>query len=346
MAAHHHDSHDHPHHAPPNAPAHEAAHAHTHGHDFPHGDHAHDFNQSATRLKWAFALTAGFMIAEVIGGWISGSLALIADAGHMLTDAASLGLAIYALKASARPADATRSYGFGRAQVLAAFVNGISLIALAVWICVEAALRVSHPTPILAGPMLAIAVLGLVVNIIAFFVLHGGDKHDLNMQGAVAHVLGDMLGSVATIVAALVILKTGWFPIDPILSVLVALLIVRSGWKITKQSAHILLQGAPEPIDLAALEAGLRAAVPSVAGIHHVHLWSITPQERVMTLHAEMQPGANPDEVIAGVTRYLKTEKGVGHVTVQVEQDACSTAPQVQPPKDVPTEQHAAHVHH
>jgi cobalt-zinc-cadmium efflux system protein len=327
MSAHNHDHHDHDHHdhahASAKAPAHEAAHAHSHGHDFPHGDHAHDFSQSATRLKWAFALTAGFMLAEVIGGWISGSLALIADAGHMLTDAASLGLAIYALKASARPADTTRSYGFGRMQVLAAFVNGISLIALAAWICVEAALRVAHPAPILAGPMLVIAVLGLVVNAISFYILHGGDKRDLNMQGALAHVAGDMLGSVATIIAALVIMKTGWFPIDPILSVLVAILIVRTGIKITKQSAHILLQGAPEPIDLAALEAGLKLAVPGVAGIHHVHLWSITPQERVMTLHAELVPGAQADVVIAGVTNYLKTEKKVGHVTVQVEHEAC-----------------------
>jgi cobalt-zinc-cadmium efflux system protein len=327
MSAHNHDHHDHDHHdhahASAKAPAHEAAHAHSHGHEFPHGDHAHDFSQSATRLKWAFALTAGFMLAEVIGGWISGSLALIADAGHMLTDAASLGLAIYALKASARPADATRSYGFGRMQVLAAFVNGISLIALALWICVEAALRVAHPAPILAGPMLVIAVLGLAVNAISFFILHGGDKHDLNMQGALAHVAGDMLGSVATIIAALVIMKTGWFPIDPILSVLVALLIVRTGIKITKQSAHILLQGAPEPIDLAALEAGLCQAVPGLAGIHHVHLWSLTPQERVITLHAELAPGALADQVIAGVSAFLKKEKGVSHTTVQVETQAC-----------------------
>ena len=320
MSAHDHNHHDQPH---DNAPAHEAAHAHSHGHEFPHGDHAHDFSQSATRLKWAFALTVGFMLAEVIGGWISGSLALIADAGHMLTDAASLGLAIYALKASARPADASRSYGFGRMQVLAAFVNGISLIALAVWICVEAALRLAHPSPILAEPMLTIAVLGLVVNIIAFFVLHGGDKHDLNMQGAVAHVLGDMLGSLATIVAAVVIMKTGWFPIDLILSVLVAFLIVRTGVKVTKQSAHILLQGAPEPIDLAALEKGMRSAVPGLAGIHHVHLWSLTPQEKVMTLHAELSQGADADAVIAGVGAFLKTEKAITHVTVQVEKEAC-----------------------
>ncbi len=320
MSAHNHDVHDHA----PHAPAHEAAHAHSHGHEFPHGDHAHDFSQSAKRLKWAFALTAGFMLAEVIGGWVSGSLALIADAGHMLTDAASLGLAIYALKASARPADATRSYGFGRMQVLAAFVNGISLIALAVWICAEAALRVAHPAPILAEPMLAIALLGLVVNIIAFFILHGGDQRDLNMQGAVAHVLGDLLGSVATIIAAVVILKTGWYPIDPILSVLVALLIVRAGIKVTKQSAHILLQGAPEPIDLAALEAGMRQAVPGLAGIHHVHLWSLTPQERVMTLHAELSDGAQADAVIAGIGAFLKAEKAITHVTVQVENEVCN----------------------
>ncbi len=302
-------------------------HSHEHGDDHGHHDHDHHHHrQSSTRLKWAFVLTTLFMFVEVVGGLVSGSLALIADAGHMFTDSASLGLAIYAIAISTRPADRRRSYGYGRTQVLAAFVNGISLLALSAWIVIEAVQRLRSPAIVDAIPMLVISVMGFAVNLIAFFILHGGEKEDLNLQGAVAHILGDLLGSAASIVAALVIWKTGWLPIDPLLSILVALLIVKAGYSIAKKSAHILLQGAAQPIDTHELQAQLQRAVPGVSGVHHVHLWSITSTEQVMTLHAEIHDNADADAVIAGITHYPKTEKKIGHVTVQVERQPCEAS--------------------
>jgi cobalt-zinc-cadmium efflux system protein len=300
---------------------------HSHEHHHYHTHHDHDVHHhSATRLKWAFVLTTLFMVVEVVGGIVSGSLALIADAGHMFTDSASLGLAIYAIKVSTRPPDAHRSYGYGRTQVLAAFVNGVSLLALSAWIAIEAFQRLRHPATVDAVPMLVISSLGFAVNLIAFFILHGGEKEDLNLQGAIAHILGDLFGSAASIVAALVIWKTGWFPIDPLLSVLVALLIVKAGYTVTKKSAHILLQGAAQPIDSNQLEAQLRQAVPGVLGVHHVHLWSISPSEQVMTLHTQIDDNANADAVITAIAQYLKTEKKIAHVTVQVERQPCQAS--------------------
>lgn len=264
------------------------------------------------------------MLAEVIGGLISGSLALIADAGHMLTDAASLALALFALGVSRRPVDRQRSYGYGRMQVLAAFVNGLSLLAIATWITVEAALRLFQPIAVLGKPMLVIATLGLVVNLLAFWILHRGGGDNLNVQGALAHVLGDLLGSVAAIIAAGIILLTGWTPIDPLLSVVVAGLILRTGLRITRESGHILLQGTPGELDLEQLEHSLRGAVPGIAGIHHVHLWSLTPGERIITLHAVLQPEADGDQVTAGIAAFLKESQGIGHATVQIERQPCS----------------------
>ncbi|AXQ29843.1 cation diffusion facilitator family transporter [Solimonas sp. K1W22B-7] len=328
---HQHGAHDHQH-----GDHHGHAHGHDrgHGHKHDHGDHSHDHGGpghshdrpqgSERQLLIAFILTAGFMFAEVIGGLISGSLALIADAGHMLTDAASLALALFALRISRRPSDQRRSYGYGRMQVLAAFVNGISLVALVTWIAVEAALRLFKPVPVLAGPMLAIAVLGLLVNLAAFWILHRGERGNLNVDGAMAHVLGDLLGSAAAIVAALVIMATGWTPVDPLLSVLVAGLILRTALRITRESGHILLQGAPTELDPTQLEREVRAAVPGVAGVHHVHLWSLTPDERIITLHAVLGPDADGDQVTAAIANFLRSSRGIGHVTVQIERQPCA----------------------
>lgn len=303
---------------------HDHSHAGHHHHDHGHGhDHpAADGNE--TRLRAALILTATFMVAEIIGGWISGSLALIADAGHMLTDAASLALALFALRVSRRPVDGARSYGYGRMQVLAAFVNGLSLLAIAAWITLEAVIRLFRPIEVLAGTMLLVAALGLLVNLLAFWILHRGGRGNMNVEGALAHVLGDLLGSVAAITAALIILATGWMPADPLLSVVVAALICRTGLRITRESGHILLQGAPEELDLVQLEGGLRGAVPGLSGIHHVHLWSLTPGERIITLHAVLSPDADGDAVTAGIADFLRQSKGIGHVTVQVERQPCA----------------------
>ena len=200
------------------------------------------------RVQIALALTATFMVVEVVGGVISGSLALLADAGHMLTDTMSLALAALAFRVSSRPADARRSYGYHRFQILAAFVNGLSLLFIVGWILLEAVRRFVEPVEVMGTTMLLVASAGLIINIVSFLMLHGGDRQNLNMRGAAMHVAGDLLGSLAAIVAALVIIQTGWMPIDPILSVAVAMLILRSAWQLVKRSGHILLEGAPTNI--------------------------------------------------------------------------------------------------
>ena len=241
-AGHDHDHHDHGHdHAAHAAKADKHDHGHSHGHG--HGHHHHG-SSNETRLTWALAITATFMVVEVIGGWISGSLALLADAVHMLTDAASLALALVALRVAKRPADALFSYGQARYEVLAAFVNGLALLLLSAWIVFESIQRLLAPAPVIGSTMLVIATLGFIANLVSFLVLRDGED-SLNLRGAMLHVLGDLLGSAAAIAAALVILATGWTPIDPILSAFVAVLILKGGWRVTKESAHILLEGAP-----------------------------------------------------------------------------------------------------
>ena len=293
--------------------------AHDHGH---HG-HDHEHGDNERRVFWAMLLTGGFMLAEVVGGVVSGSLALIADAGHMLTDTASLALAWAAFRVARRPRDARRTYGYHRFQVLAAFVNGVALIAIVIWIAIEAVRRFLDPVEVLGGLMLAVAVAGLLVNVAAFAILHGAGRENLNIQGAALHVLGDLLGSVAAIVAAGVILWTGWTPIDPLLSVFVALLILRSAWFVVRKSGHILLEGTPEWLDVDELRAGLAAAVPEVEGVHHVHAWMLTSERPLMTLHAGVRAGADHQRVLVAITRFLKDEYGIGHATVQIEPAGC-----------------------
>jgi len=198
-----------------------------------------------------------FMMAEVAGGLISGSLALLADAGHMLTDFGALALAWAGFSIAKRPASPRHHFGFERFQILTAFVNGLTLIAVSIWIFMEAMKRLMTPGEVLAGPMLIVAIIGLLVNLFVFWLLIGADRENLNIRGAVLHVLGDLLGSVAAIVAALVIMQTGWVQIDPILSFLVVLLILRSAWRLTTESAHILLEGAPRSFDRAAVKAAV-----------------------------------------------------------------------------------------
>jgi len=287
-------------------------------------DHSHDHARSGERrLLWAFAMTAGFMVAEVVGGIVSGSLALLADAGHMLTDAASLALAWGASRAARRPADPLRSYGYHRAQVLAALINGVALIGIVGWIIVEAVQRILAPAPVLGGLMLVVAALGLLVNVVAFALLHGGREHNLNIQGALLHVLGDLLGSVAAIAAAVVILWTGWTPIDPLLSLLVAALILRSAWALVRKSAHILLEGTPEWLDLEALRSELHDAVPAVRNVHHVHVWSLSPQRPLLTMHVDVEADADTNQVLGELKGVLQERFGIAHSTIQIECGAC-----------------------
>jgi len=293
-------------------------------HDHSHHDHAH--GASERRLLIAAALTGTFMVVEAVGGWLSGSLALLADAGHMLVDFAGLLLALFAARLARRPADARRSFGYDRFSVLVAYTNGLVLFAIAGFIIFEAWARLADPAPVLAGPMLAVAVAGLAVNIGAFFALHGGDAEDLNLRGALLHVLGDLLGSVAAIVAAIVIFATSWTPIDPILSVLVCLLILGNASRLVRQSAHVLLEGAPAGVEGAAVARHLEASVEGVADVHHVHVWMLTPQRRAATLHARLREDAG-DDAVPRIKAELVRRFQIGHATVEIERGACADAP-------------------
>lgn len=287
-------------------------------------------DRDARRVLVAFGLTASFMLAEVAGGVISGSLALLADAGHMLTDAASLALALFAFRLARRPADAARTYGWHRVQVLAAFVNALALLVIVAWIAWEAVARLLAPQPVGGGMMLGVAVVGLAVNVAAFAVLHGGDQQNVNLRGAALHVLGDLLGSVAAIVAALVILWTGWTPIDPILSLLVALLILRTTMPLLRRTAHILLEGTPEALDVASLRDHV-ATVDGVVEVHHVHAWMLTPDRNLVTLHARILPGTDDATVLHRIHHELRERFDVGHATVQIERDPECPAPPCRP---------------
>ncbi len=303
---------------------------HPHDHSHPHGqgDHSHAptvSNDNERRIFLAMLLTGGFMAVEIIGGLISGSLALIADAGHMATDTAALALAWLAFRLSRRPADSSRSYGYHRGEVLAAFVNGIAMIALVAWIIVEALHRLNKPVEVLGGIMLWIAVGGLLVNCFAFWLLHTGSSENLNIRGAAVHVAGDLLGSVAAIVAAVIIIWTGWTPVDPLLSVAVALLILRSAWMITRQSGHILMEGAPQGLNPAAIRADLLQQIPSLEDVHHIHIWSLTQERHLVTLHARIGESADPDEQREAVNARLVQHFNVAHATVQIERKPCAT---------------------
>ena len=306
------------------------AHAHTPAHDHDH-DHAHDHHHggdenNASRIGLAALLTGGFMAVELGGGIVSGSLALLADAGHMLSDFGALALAWIGFRMARRPATLQRTFGFRRFPVLAAFVNGMALFLVAAWIVYEAIVRLNDPHPVTSGLMLWIAVGGLIVNLMSFAVLHGADRDNLNVRGALLHVAGDLLGSLAAIIAAVIIMTTGWTPADPILSVLVALIILRSAWSVTAQSAHILLEGAPAGVDLHHVIHDLSDHVEGVTDIHHAHLWSLDGRRSMMTLHARIRETASGPEVIARIKARLSEVHGIGHATVEIETGACAGA--------------------
>jgi cobalt-zinc-cadmium efflux system protein len=296
-------------------------HDHDHGHSPVHGTN----KKNLRRVMIALVLTGLFMVVEVVGGIISGSLALLADAGHMLTDTMALALAAMAFHVSKRPPDGKLTFGYQRFQILAAFVNGLSLLAIVGWILFEAVSRFLNPNDIIGETMLVVAAAGLVVNLISFAVLHTGDQDNLNIRGAALHVAGDLLGSVAAIVAALVIIYTGWTPIDPILSVAVAILISKSAWTLVKRSGHILLEGAPEWLDVAAMQDRIVAGVPGVGEIHHVHIWGLTPQELMLTMHMSIVDGVeSQSDVVRKTKQFMKDEYGIGHSTIEVDIDGCS----------------------
>jgi len=282
-------------------------------------------NSNMRRVTVALVLTGAFMFVEVVGGIVAGSLALLADAGHMLTDTMALALAAFAFHVSKRPADGRLTYGYQRFQILAAFVNGLSLLVIVGWILFEAVSRFLSPEQVMGRTMLLVATIGLVVNIIAFATLHSGDRENLNIRGAALHVAGDLLGSVATIVAAIVIIYTGWMAIDPLLSIAVAVLILKSAWLLVRRSAHVLLEGAPEWLDVEEMQTRLVEQIPELQSIHHVHVWGLTPQDLMLTMHVAVgQKPGDPTSVIRRVKTLLSEHYGIGHSTIEIETEECA----------------------
>ncbi|MAM41258.1 MAG: cation transporter [Erythrobacter sp.] len=292
----------------------QAAHGDGDGHD--HGTTVTAGNER--RILYVFIFTAGYAAVQAVGGWLSGSLALIADSGHMVSDAAALLLALIAYRVARRPVDSTRTYGFHRVRVLAALANGATLLLLVAWITWEAINRINQPVEVLAGPMLIVATIGLLVNLAGAWILMRGTKGDSNLRGAFLHVVGDLLGSVGAIAAAIGIMLTGWTILDPILSVLVALLVVRSAWTLVSESVRVLLQAVPRGLDARKAEAEL-AELPEVAEAGHLHAWTLTDDTVVATVHVTPADGIDPLNLPGLVAGWLKQRYDIDHVTVQVD---------------------------
>ena len=296
--------------------------ANEHRHE-PGDDHEHDHAQVVTndnerRIRFVFIFTICYAAIQAAGGWLSGSLALIADSGHMLSDAAALLLALIAYRMARRPADATRTYGYHRVRVLAALANGATLLLLVLWIAWEAINRINQPVDVMAGPMLIVAVIGLLVNLAGAWVLWSGNKGDANLRGAFLHVIGDLLGSVGAIAAAVGIMLTGWTILDPLLSVLVAVLVVRSAWGLVTDSITVLMQAVPRGIEAGSVETGL-AALTEISEAGHFHAWTLTDDTIVATIHVTPAENTDPLSLPQLVAGWLKERYAIDHVTVQVD---------------------------
>lgn len=301
------------------------------------GDHDHAprlADGREKRLLFAFGLTTITMVAEAVGGIVSGSLALLADAGHMLVDALALLFAWLGARFARMPADERRSFGYARLEVLVGYTNALTQLALVAWILFEAIGRFMNPAPILSGTMLLVALGGLAVNLLVLSVLHshGQDEQDLNLAGARLHVIGDLLGSMGAVSAALVIRWLGWLWADPAISVFVSLLILRSAIRLLRRSAHILLEGAPAGREPERVARALEEARLGVCDIHHVHVWELAGGSMVATLHARIADEGDADGAIDRVQAFLHAKFGIAHATVQIEGAGCAGAPCPPPP--------------
>ena len=293
-----------------------------------HHEHAHGHGigvkreGNASALRWAFGITTVILVAEAVGGWLTNSLALLSDAGHMLSDAASLGLSLLAIHFAKKPASASKSYGYRRLEILAALANGVALFVIAVAISWEAAHRLLAPPPVASLPMMGIAGIGLAANLAsAWVLLHQGDvKDNLNLRSAYLHVLGDALGSVGALLAGALMYFYGWYIADPIVSVVVALLILRGAWGVVSQSLHILMEGTPAGSNIEAMIASLET-IPGVCNVHDVHVWTVTSGYDVFSCHLVVDKGTNITKVVATGAELLERQFGIRHTTIQVLED-------------------------
>lgn len=293
-----------------------SAHLHEHRAGDAHYKH-YTIQRSQLVLAWALALTLGFAVVEVITGFMSNSLALISDAAHMVTDAAALGLALLAQLIAKRPPSARHSFGFGRAEALAAFVNSLVLLLLVGWITYEALSRFSHPEEVHGATVFIVAALGLLINLLLAWLLSRGDSN-MNTRAALVNVLGDLLGSVAALVSGAVIYYTGWMQIDPLLSLFVALLILKSTIGVLRESYHFLMGGVPEAINYLNVGADLEL-IDGVCSVHDLHVWDMSPGQPALIGHVEITELARWPTILHAIKAMLLEKHGIDHITLQAE---------------------------
>ena len=275
--------------------------------------------ETRRRLTLALTITAVVMLVELIGGWLAGSLALLADAAHMLADVAALGLALVAAWIAQRPATPERSFGFMRLEILAALVNGALLFAIAIGIGIEAWHRLQVPQRVNGPLLLGVAAVGFVANLAAVVVLHRGHEHSLNQRGAYLHVLGDLLGSVGALIAGVIVLTSGWMMADPLISVLIGALVLVSAWRLVKESTDVLLEATPRHIALSDVHERI-ASVPGVESVHDLHLWTVTSGVVAMSGHLVVKNPVDNQPILEAVQVRMRA-LGIQHVTVQVEKE-------------------------
>ena len=288
-----------------------------------HG-HVHSAaGKNKRRLAIVLGLTSLYLAAEVVGGWLTGSLALLADAGHMLTDVAGLGMALLAIRFAEKEATPEHTYGYYRVEILAALTNAVVLVGISFYVLYEAYERFRNPPEVQSTAMLLVALVGLAINVAGIFILRAGADESLNMKGAYFEVLSDLLTSVGVIVAGVVMLTTGWYYADPLISAGIGLFILPRTWMLMRDAVGVLLEDTPSDVNIAALRKGVEG-VPGVASVHDLHVWSLTSGVNAMSVHAVLAVDATHDVVLAAVRRHVTANFKISHVTVQVESEGCA----------------------
>lgn len=285
--------------------------------------HAERTTANARRLVIVLVLTSTYLIAEVIGGVLTKSLALLADAGHMLTDVGGIALALIAMRLAQRKANAQKSYGYYRVEILAAVVNAVVLLGVSLYVLYEAYERFRDPPKVASGPMLAVAGVGLVVNVVGAMIVKAGSKDSLNMKGAYFEIISDLLTSVAVMAGGVIMLMTGWFYVDPLLSAGIGLFIFPRTWRLLREAVDVLLEATPADVDVAALREGM-AKLSGVAGVHDLHVWTLTSGFNALSAHVVLADDAGHEQVLAAAREYLTSQFRISHVTIQVERAGCA----------------------
>lgn len=289
-------------------------------------DHGLDTIRHERPLRWALVLTATFLAVELVGAWLSNSLALLSDAAHMATDTFALAVALAAVHLARRPPDVRRTYGYARMEALGALFNGSLLVLLAAWILFEAVQRFRQPPEVATTTMMVVAAAGLAVNLVAMRLLKAGSGESLNMKGAYLEVWSDMLGSVAVLLGAGVILLTGWTVVDPLLAVGIGLWVLPRTWRLLREAVHLLLEGVPRGLDVMQVRAAIEAE-PGVASVHDLHLWSLSSRQPLLSAHVVVADGGDADALCARVAGMLERHFGIHHSTLQMESAPCATPP-------------------